>query len=106
MTNTVYDTAKILACQDCVIIMTNGDASGLSEEEYARWEKGVERENLLSNGWQWSGVQCDDWEPEDADSRHGAECPMDGWFSHSWCECCGETLAGQRYNVAIMRRLV
>jgi ribosome-binding protein aMBF1 (putative translation factor) len=104
MSNRVYDIAKVQVCEDCVIIMTNGDASALSEEEYARWEKGVEREALLSNGWEWSGVQCDDWEAEDA--PHDVECAMDGWFSHSWCECCGETYGGQRWNVAIMRRLL
>src|SRR5690242_21648711 len=103
MSNSVWDTAKILACQDCVIIMTNGDASALSEEEYATWERGVERENLLSNGWEWAGVQCDDWEVDDA--PHG-ECLTEGWFSWSWCECRGSTLGGQRYNVAIMRKII
>lgn len=105
MSNTVWDTARVVCCTDCVIIMENGDNSGLTEDEFAVWERGVDREALCSNGWAWSGVQCDDWDSED-DTRHDDECSREGWFSWSWCEHCGSVLGGQRFNVAIMRRIV
>jgi hypothetical protein len=108
MSNTVYDIANVRVCQTCVIAFENGDTSGLTEEQKAKWERGMERENLLGNGWEWSGVQCDSYdEYTDAcgcldhdDHLH------EGWFSWSWCECCGDTDGGQRYNVAMMRRIV
>jgi len=104
MSNHVYDTAKIICCITCVIAQENGDTSSLSETELAKWERGVYTENVLSNGWRWSGVQCDDWEPED--DVHDDECARDGWFSWSWCEFCGDTNGGQRFNVAIMRKII
>lgn len=108
MSNTVYDIANVRVCQTCVIAFENGDTSGLTPEDYDKWAIGVERENLLSNGWEWSGVQCD------SVNEYGDNCdcdgdnpdhPREGWFSWSWCECCGDTDGGQRFNVAIMRRI-
>lgn len=104
MSNHVYDTAVIKCCLTCVIAQENGDTSGLSETELAKWEKGVKAENVCDNGWRWSGVQCDDWEAED--DTHDMECARDGWFSWSWCEFCGDTDGGQRFNVAIMRKII
>lgn len=107
MTNTVYDIANARCCADCVIIMTNGDRSGLSDEEYARWEEGVESVSLERDGWRWSGVQCDSW-VEDGVSCDcdGDEHVSEGWFSWSPCEWCGDTCGGDRYNVAIMRKII
>lgn len=107
MTNTVYDLAVAHCCQNCVIIMTNGDASGLSEEEYATWAEGVDSVSLARDGWEWSGVQCDSWVEDgvrcDCD---GDEHVNEGWFSWSPCEWCNDAHGGTRFNVAIMRKII
>ncbi len=104
MTNTVYDTAVVHACIDCVLINTNDDTTHMTELEVIMWKKGVERLGLAKMGWEWSGVQCDDWDPEN-DVEHDDEYSRDGWFSWSWCEWCDSKMGGDRYNVAIMKRL-
>lgn len=109
MSNVVYDIARVEACTDCVIISENDDASGMTTAQYAEWHRGMMRTAgpLMSEGWFWAGVQCDDWDGSDDDGcrDHDEECPRDGWFSWSPCEWCGSTLGGQRYNAAIMKRL-
>lgn len=106
MSNHIYDIATIRCCQTCVIAQENGDTSGLSEAQLAKWEKGVKAENVCDNGWQWSGTLCDSAD-EQGDCDHQREdCVREGWFSWSWCEFCGDTDGGQRFNVAIMRKIV
>lgn len=97
----------IRCCVTCVIAQDNGDTSGLTEAELAKWEKGVAAENVLSNGWHWSGTMCDsasEYVDCTDDSAH-EECLREGWFSWSWCEFCGDMTSGQRYNVAIVRNI-
>lgn len=107
MTNTVYDIAKIRVCQTCVIAQENGDTSQLSPEDYDKWAIGVERENVLNNGWEWSGVLCSDANDQgECQCESSEDCVREGCFSWSWCEFCGDTDGGDRWNVAIMRRLV
>ncbi len=106
MTNVVYDIANARCCQDCVIIMTNGDNSGMTEEQYATWEANRAQISPSLEGWEWSGVQCDSWvEDGVACDCDGDDHVIDGWFSWSPCEWCGDTHGGTRYNVALMRRL-
>ena len=106
MTNTVYDIANARSCQDCVIIMTNGDNSGMTEEEFATWEANRAAISPSLEGWEWSGVQCDSWAEDGAPCDcDGEDHIMDGWFSWSPCEWCGDTHGGTRFNVAIMKRL-
>lgn len=107
MSNHVYDTAVIRCCVTCVIAQENGDTSALSPQDYERWSVGVQRENTLDNGWEWSGTLCDDANDQGdcpCDSRE--DCTREGWFSWSWCEFCGDTDGGDRYNVAIMRKII
>lgn len=109
MTNDVYDIANARCCQNCVIIETNGDASGLTDEEYRAWKMGWAKTaaNLISDGWEWSGVQCDSWVEDGVSCDcNGEDHVIDGWFSWSPCEWCGDTDGGTRFNVAIMRRIV
>lgn len=109
MSNHVYDIANIRCCITCVIAMENGDTSALSEDERVKWEKGVERENVLTEGWKWSGVQCDGMDEYGGYCDCQGENPehqREGWFSWSWCEFCGDTDGGDRFNVAIMRKIV
>lgn len=106
MTNTVYDIANALCCTTCVIGETNDDFSGLSDEEYARWIAGRQEVGLRAHGWEWSGVQCDSWVEDGVQCDcDGDEHIIDGWFSWSPCEWCGDTHGGTRFNVAIMKRL-
>lgn len=107
MSNIVYDTAVVRACIDCVMIMNNGDSSGMAdegEESYDAWCARMEKMTWKECGWEWSGVQCDDWDPEN-DVEHDEECARDGWFSWSACEWCESDFGGDRWNVAIMKRL-
>jgi hypothetical protein len=106
MTNTVYDTVYIRCCQTCVIVQENGDTSGLTDAQLEKWERGVYNEDVCSNGWQWSGVQCDSVSDENDTCNCEDECLREGWFSWSWCEFCGDMDGGQRFNVAIMRKVV
>lgn len=107
MTNTVYDTAVIRCCVTCVIAQENGDTSGLTDAQLEKWERGVKAENVCDNGWQWSGVLCSDANDEgECQCESPEDCEREGWFSWSWCEFCGDTDGGDRWNVAIMRRIV
>ena len=109
MTNVVYDTANVRACTDCVIAQENGDTSGMSAKRLREWKRGVARTAapLIADGWEWSGVQCDTWVEDGVQCECvGDEHERDGWFSWSSCEWCGDTDGGQRFNVAIMRRIV
>ena len=107
MTNSVYDLAVIRCCVTCVIAQENGDTSGLTDEQLAKWEKGVAAENVCDNGWQWSGVLCDSTTDDgECGCEDREECLREGWFSWSWCEFCGDTDGGDRYNVAIMRKII
>lgn len=109
MSNNVYDIANVLACQDCVIIMTNGDTSALNREKYTRWVRGCAATSapLIASGWDWSGVQCYSWNAEgNTCDCGGNDHIIDGWFSWSACEWCGDTDGGNRFNVAIMRKVV
>lgn len=108
MSNHVYDIANLRCCITCVITQERGDTSGLTEEAAAKWKEDVEREGALNGGWEWSGVQCDSMDEygDMCDCDGGNEDhPREGWFSWSPCEFCGDTDGGQRYNVAIMRKV-
>jgi hypothetical protein len=110
MSNTVYDIANVRACITCVIAQENGDTSQLTDEQRETWISGCAGTSapLIAKGWRWSGVQCDSVD------EYGERCDCDGenpehshegWFSWSPCEWCGDTDGGQRFNVAIMKRL-
>lgn len=105
----VYDIANLRCCITCVIAQENGDTSALNDSELETWQNGVMATDALNGGWEWSGVQCDSF------NEYGDACDCDGgdeehmregWFSWSPCEFCGDTDGGNRFNVAIMRKVV
>lgn len=106
MTNEVYDTTVARCCSTCVIGMTNGDFTSLSDDELGEWI--ARRDTMLKalERWEWSGVQCDTWVEDGVRCEcDGDEHVMDGSFSRSECEWCGDTDGGDRWNVALMKRL-
>ncbi len=107
MANIVYDLALVRACHDCVIVESNGDTSGMSDERYLEWKAGIERVSapLIADEWEWSGVQCDTWVGERCECDGGTH-NTDGWFDSFPCEWCGYEEEGRRFNVAIMRRVM
>lgn len=69
---------ELAVCQDCLMVIANGDYSGIAEEDLARVTKAT-----------------------DALGRYACADGDDLGFSWRPCECC-EGLAGDRYKVVIL----
>jgi hypothetical protein len=77
---TVIDD-DIWCCVDCLMLVANGDASGMDDETEARCTKGIES----YDGY----LVCND---HDDDKE----------FSSSPCDVCGSHLAGSRHHLAAL----
>lgn len=85
MINT-YDGA---VCVDCLMVIANGDTSGISD--LPGWESRVTAKNATDNGRYVvvpAGYSDDDDDPT--------------YFGKSPCDYCGDTLAGDRHPVAFI----
>ena len=77
-----------MACTDCALIIANGDASGMSEDDYAAW---CERVEYVALGEHFNGdvvVTCD-----------GDDC--DALYT-SPCDHCDERAHGARHAIVVL----
>lgn len=81
------NTYKGTVCVDCLMVIANGDDSGISDLD--AWTARVDATNPTADGRYYFVPACD----EDCDSGH---------FSGSRCDYCGTTLAGDRHDVAML----
>lgn len=74
------------ACVDCMMVIANGDTSGMTDGQLLSWRVGVDSTGLYKLGN--VVMAC----PEDCE----------GEFSHSACDYCGSGLAGDRHPIAVL----
>ena len=72
-------------CADCLIVMANGDYSGMSETKAAMVNRGLD---ALEG---YAAPSCG----EDCEGAH---------FSWAPCDCCGEYLGGDRHAFIVLSR--
>jgi hypothetical protein len=93
------------ACQDCTILLANGDApAGLSEEQIAEWQTRINEKTAgctLTLGMLAEEHSClDDFGGKPA-WQAGEECDCErDPFSWSPCDVCGGNLGGERHAVS------
>lgn len=89
------------ACVDCTMFLANGETPpDWDEERTANWRRRIE-ERMTGTVDVTLGRLCgeDGCEHDDpSDEEHAAQCERDP-FSRSWCDHCGERLAGERYAI-------
>lgn len=74
---------ELMVCDDCFMLIANGDDSGLTAEEAQICDKGIRATQEQYNGYLVPG--------DDADE-----------LSTRPCECCNRNLAGRRNQVIIL----
>lgn len=88
------------ACQDCLIMIANGEAPcDLTESELAGYLADVER---LTAGYHLvAGLPSDEHTCEPAARAAGCGCETIGFSWHP-CEVCGGNLGGDRFAVSFL----
>lgn len=77
------DALEFEFCSTCVMGLVNEDYSGMSDEEEAATQEGLERLSKQYGGLTFDGANLG--------------------FTHRECECCG-ALAGDRYRVLVLEK--
>lgn len=77
---------NFMVCADCIMVIANGDWSGLEFYE-ERSKRAAEIEN---------GIENTEGEIVPGDSENDRE------FSKAPCECCGSPLAGTRHHCVLL----
>lgn len=91
------------ACDDCTVMIANGDASGVSDDDRERWEAGYAATfadpniESISVGTSMRAVDCSHVSDSDLE-EHSAQCDTEE-FSRRDCDVCGSTLDGRRHGV-------
>jgi len=83
---------EIMVCSDCLMVIANGDYTGLDLENTPDDpDAGSRRAREIDEGIEsFKGYLC----AGDSDKDHE--------FSWSRCECCGSKLGGSRHHVVIL----
>lgn len=106
MSRAHLDTIEICVCEDCLVWLANADASGMTDENYARIveEDAIGRNWPAENGGHWTfsiGPDMSDWIQENAYAtghydpvayEAEYEARSEGAFSWAGCDTCGMDL--------------
>lgn len=102
---------ELSICEDCLVLIANGDTSGNSrcETEEGEAEYIAECEhNWPSNEWfiALGSIDCE-YCGRLARSKDDTVQDCEGWFTHSGCDYCDSNLGGTKYHaVAIKEKKV
>ena len=83
-----WESHELDICEDCQAVIANGELPGNTRWDLTAWGEAVEVNWPNAEGWQLVNGEGDG----------------EGHFSRWGCDCCGSTLAGQRYPGVAMRR--
>lgn len=79
----------VVACSDCLMMAANGELGGYDPDG------SLAREHADRMAAQWGVPFAGPYT-----LHHGD----DGFFSHAACDTCGDELAGQRFDAAVVTR--
>lgn len=85
------------ACSDCIMLIANGDGSGIEDPESHERNMGAVAARIPAN-WHLvcGGEHSDECTPADRDA--GCDCETQP-FSWQACDTCGSNLGGARHAV-------
>ena len=88
------DTYDLTVCGDCIY----ADANGWDEHETGR-ETPDPAPLALVNGLVFGEAPC----PTHIEEHEECQCMSEPHFSHSPCDGCGNTYAGDRYDIVAVK---